>query len=69
MFKKAFGLLLAALTASYLKPLTTAEQVKHNFINPHANGHFRFFGNTNGASRKRKTNRLHLSVKTRNKHR
>ena len=32
-------------------------------------GGFRFYGRTNGASRKRKTNRLHLSRKTRNKHR
>lgn len=38
-------------------------------INPFPNGRYTFHGRANGSSKRRKTNRLHLSTKTRNKHR
>lgn len=70
MLNKLFGTILALLTASRLKPLTTRQQVGSNQINPFPSRHFRFYGGpTNGASRHRKTNRLHLSRNTKNKHR
>lgn len=54
---------------SNLQPFGLREAVAHGAINPYPNGHFRFFGKLNAAGRKRKTNRLHLSRNTRNKHR
>ncbi len=40
MFKNIFGIILAALTASRLKPLTTSQQIDCNQINPFPNGNF-----------------------------
>lgn len=67
MFKRILSLLglAAGLTATLAAPGIAA--------NPHfatfPSGRYRFWGKTNGASKKRKSNRLHLSRKTKNKHR
>ena len=70
MFKKAFGLflgILGKLNTSKLKPLTTSEQLVFSLINPFPNGRFQPPYLLNGASRKKKTNRLRLSKRTRQK--
>jgi hypothetical protein len=53
---------------STLRPLTFSEQLAYatHYKPLHR---FQFFGRSNGRSHRRKTNRLHLSTKTRNKHR
>ena len=67
MFKRIFGLIaaLAGLTASKLEPSTAGSRYYATF----PNGRYSFNGRTNGASRRRKSNRLHLSKATRRKHR
>ncbi|MCD9186742.1 MAG: hypothetical protein LUM44_09930 [Pyrinomonadaceae bacterium] len=69
MIKRLFGALLGLFTHSNLKSLTSREQIACDSVNPYRNGRFTFGGRSNGASRKRKSNRLHLSRKTRNKNR
>ena len=67
MFKRILSMLgiAAGLIAAQTAPGIAA--------NPHyatfPGGRYQFYGRTNGASRRRKSNRLHLSTKTRNKHR
>ena len=66
MFKRIFSAVLGFLVASKLKRLPGDEMIA---INPFPRGRFSFYGRTNGAMRKKKTNRLALSKKTRNRHR
>ena len=63
MLKRFFGAIAALAAIALHQPET------FNPINPFPNGRFRFHGKLNGASRRRKSNRLHLSTKTRNKNR
>lgn len=67
MFRKLYNLLaaLAGLSASQLQPSLATGSSYATF----QNGRYQFYGRANGASRRRKSNRLHLSTKTRNKHR
>lgn len=67
MFKRFLSLLGIAfgLTSTLAQPGIAS--------NPHyatfPSGRYQFYGRTNGASRKRRSNRLRISKMTRNKHR
>ncbi|HEY0048192.1 MAG TPA: hypothetical protein VGB68_02825 [Pyrinomonadaceae bacterium] len=68
MFKRFinyFKALLPFLFASQLSPYYAPARSAGQF----PNGRYMFYGRTNGASRRRKSNRLRISKMTRNKHR
>jgi hypothetical protein len=67
-FLNLFRNLFPIFFASKLKPfpLMPAALAIAGF-NPYPNGHFKFYGRANGASRKRVSNRLQMSVNTRNR--
>jgi len=60
-----FKNLLPLFFASQLQPFSQPAAAAGSF----PNGRYMFYGRTNGASRRKKTNRLRLSTRTRNKHR
>lgn len=71
MFKRLvnfFRLLCPFLFASQLRGFSQPSFAGAGF-GPYPNGRYTFYGRTNGASRRRKSNRLRISKMTRNKHR
>lgn len=57
------------LFPSNLQPFSTGMQLATGGINPFPRGHFKFYGKLNASGRRRRSNRLMLSKRTRNKHR
>jgi hypothetical protein len=54
--------------ASKLKPLSMMPAAMgFAGFNPYPNGHYKYYGRSNGASKKGRSNRLQMSINTRNR--